>query len=117
LIEGKVVNGVPLIEWELAGTVWPATIDTGFNGGLELRYSLQPRIPNHRFGSAVSVLAGGIAIQEDLFVVEAPFDDRTFRTYATFAPGDGSLIGTAMLEEYRLTVDFPAECLMLERED
>ena len=63
------------------------------------------------------VLAGGIAIQEDFFVVEVPFDDRIVRTYATFAPGDGILIGTAMLENYRLTIDFPAESLMLERED
>jgi predicted aspartyl protease len=52
LIEGVVTeDGVPAIEVEVGGQRWPAIIDTGFNGELELPERLRS---NDQFAAAAA---------------------------------------------------------------
>src|SRR5262245_6295091 len=111
-----VVNerGVPVVDLFLAGRTWVATIDTGFNGDLELPEALRTFVNPRFVGSAESVLAGGITISEDQYRVNFPFDGSLVSAVATFVPGDGILIGTRLLKPYRFTVDFPESRMWLE---
>lgn len=90
--------------------------DTGFNGKLELPERLRSRVNPEFAGRAVSLLAANQRIEEDVFLVDFPFDGRLVRVQATFADSGEILIGTGMLRDYRLQIDFPAGRLILERE-
>jgi hypothetical protein len=47
--------------------------------------------------------------------VDFPFDGGTLRVNATFAQVSEILIGTRLLRDYRLEIDFPARTVQLER--
>jgi predicted aspartyl protease len=116
LIDGRVTeNGVPAIDVQLAGQRWRAIIDTGFNGELELPERLRPHVNAQFVGRASSLLAADQRIEEDVFLVDFPFDGQTVRAEATFARGNDLLIGTRMLRDYRFAVDFPAGTVVIEK--
>jgi predicted aspartyl protease len=78
LIEGIVTeDGVPAIEVEVGSQRWQAIIDTGFNGELELPERLRLRANAQFVGRATSLLAANQRIEEDVFLVDFPFDGRT----------------------------------------
>jgi predicted aspartyl protease len=109
LIDGIVTEeDVPAIEVEVGSQLWLAIIDTGFNGELELPEQLRSHVNPQFVGRAVSLLAANQRFEEDVFLVDFPFDGQTIRVEATFVDGDEILIGTRMLRYYRLTIDFPA---------
>jgi clan AA aspartic protease len=109
LIEGIITgDGVPAIEVEVGGQSWWAIIDTGFNGDLELPQRLLSHVNARFVGRVTSLLAANRRIEEDIFLVDFPFDGQTVRTQATFVDGDEILIGTRLLRDYRLQIDFPA---------
>src|SRR5437667_9708678 len=115
MIEGTVDDrGVPVIEVAIGGRTWIATIDTGFNGDLELPEDLRPLVDPEFAGRALSLLAGGQILTEEQYNVRFPFDGSTIQAIATFVPGDGILIGTKILRLYRLTIDFPERRVWLE---
>lgn len=108
-------NGVPTVTLPVAGQSWPAIIDTGFNGDLELPETLRSHV-NARFkGQFHSLLAGGQRVVEDTYQVEFPFEDRTVIAEATFVSGQEILIGTNLLRQYRLEIHFPLASIKLER--
>jgi predicted aspartyl protease len=116
LIEGIVTDdGVPTIELEVAGQRWRAIIDTGFNGELELPERLRPHVNARFVGRSTSLLAADQRIEEDVFLVDFPFDGRTVRVQATFVAGNEILIGTRMLREHRLRIDFPARTVAIDK--
>lgn len=116
MIQGVVTeHGVPAIDVEIGSQRWHAIIDTGFNGELELPERLRPHVNAQFVGRAISLLAANQRIEEDVYLVDFPFDGRTVRVQATLAGGDQVLIGTGMLREYRLQVDFPAGTVGLEK--
>jgi predicted aspartyl protease len=116
MIQGTVTtDGVPIVSLSVAGRTWPATVDTGFNGDLELPEELRSCV-NARFIAPTEwVLAGGQRSLEDTYEIEFPFDGSMLAAEATFVPGDSILIGTGMMAQYRLTVDFFASTVLLER--
>lgn len=61
------------------------------------------------------MLAAGQSVWDDCYWVEFPFDGELVRVLATFAPGDEILIGTRLLRDFRLEIDFPARALVLQR--
>jgi hypothetical protein len=63
----------------------------------------------------MSLLAANQRIEEDVFLVDFPFDGRMVRAQATFVDGDEILIGTRLLRAYRLRIDFPARTVALEK--
>jgi predicted aspartyl protease len=116
VIRGTVTDdGSPTIPVAVAGRDWAAVIDTGFNGGLELPDVLQPHV-NARFAMPLRYqLAGGQTVVQDTYDVDFPFDGRPVSAEATFVPGNYILIGTALLRDYLLEVDFVARTVKLER--
>lgn len=105
----------PRVKLLIAGREWTALVDSGFNGDLELPEALRPHV-NARFeAEIVSALAGNQQIREYGYRVDIPFDDRTVAALATFVPGDEILLGTGLLPDYRLEIDFPARTVRLER--
>jgi predicted aspartyl protease len=116
VIQGTVTpDGVPMVSLVVAGQTWPATVDTGFNGDLELPEALRPYL-NARFLAATEwLLAGGQRSVEDTYEVDFPFDGAVLVVEATFVADDSILIGTGLMAGYRLTVDFVAAAVLLER--
>ena len=70
------VHGLPTIILPIAGRDWPATIDTGFNGDLELPEVLRDPLSAHFVGRATVALAGGQSVEENVYLVDFPFDGR-----------------------------------------
>ena len=107
-------DGVPTIEVDVGGQRWQAIIDTGFNGELELPERLRSHVDARFVGRATSLLAAHQQVEEDVFLVSFPFDGRMVRVQATFVDGDEILIGTRMLRDYRLQIDFPVRSVAIE---
>lgn len=115
-MEGSVdAYGLPFVMLEVAGREWKGTIDTGFNGDLELPLELYARVQPRFVASAPSFLAGNQTVEEDHYVVTFPFDGELVEALATFVAGDAVLIGTNLLREYSLNIDFPTGHVVLER--
>jgi predicted aspartyl protease len=93
-------------------------IDTGFNGDLELPLELKSKLKSRPVGRFKSYLAAGLSIVEDAFTVEFPLDGHIYRdAQATFVDGAEILIGTHLLQSYRLEVDFPRRTVILRHKD
>ena len=107
--------GVPTIILSIAGSDWSATIDTGFNGDLELPEALRAFLNARYLGRVTSALAGGQKVEEDVFVVDFPFDGAVIQAETTFVTGTQVLIGTHLLRQYNLRIDFVARTVELER--
>ncbi len=49
MIQGTVTtDGIPTVSLVVAGKTWPATVDTGFNGDLELPEAIARRVTGER---------------------------------------------------------------------
>ena len=117
MITGTVsADGVPVITLEVDGQDWPAIIDTGFNGDLELPEALRGKLNDQPAGRLRSALAAGRIVEEDAYSVEFPFDGQTCHAIATFVPDPQILIGTNLLREHHLQIRFASRTLRLERE-
>lgn len=108
--------GEPFLNLEIAGQDWVAIIDTGFNGDLELPEGLRSQVNARAKGKVLSLLAGGQQVVEEVFLVDFPFDGQTIIAEATFVTGKTLLLGTHLLRGYRLTIDFPARTVSLDRD-
>ena len=108
-------DGVPAIEVEAGGERWQAIIDTGFNGELELPERLRSHVNAQFVGRVTSLLAANQSAEEDVYLVDFYFDCNSVRVQATFVEGDEILIGTGMLQDHRLHIDFPAQAVTVER--
>jgi predicted aspartyl protease len=109
-------DGVPIILLVVAGQEWPAIIDTGFNGDLELPNELREKLNDQAVGRVRSTLAGGQVIEEDAYSVEFPFDGQVIQAVATFVAESQLLIGTNLLRGYELKVRFVSRIVQLDRE-
>ena len=115
MITGRVTEeGVPVVMLPVAGQLWPGIIDTGFNGDVELPERLRPVVQARFIGRMASLLASGQRMEEDLYLVEFPFDGQVVQAEATFVPNGDILLGTRLLRSYRLEIDFPAQSVVLQ---
>jgi predicted aspartyl protease len=116
MIQGEVSDdGVPIIQLAIGDSIWPAIIDTGLNGDLELPDSLRHVLKTRFLCRARSLLAAGQIIEEDVFLIQFPLGDEIMEAEATFAIGNEILIGTHLLSRYRLEINFVDKSLMLSR--
>lgn len=117
MIQGVVSpKGVPTILLPIAGQEWEATIDTGFNGDLELPEVLRASVNIVGYiGLLEFALAGGQTIEEDVYLVDFPFDGEVIEAEVTFVADSQILIGTYLLRDYRLQVNFVTRTVELER--
>ena len=116
MIAGSVSEaGVPLVPITVADLECRATIDTGFNGDLELPETLRTLLNARFIGRTRFLLAADQAVVEDTFLVNFPFDGETVLAEATFASASEILIGTGLLRRHRLDIHFPNRTVSLER--
>ena len=116
MIAGIVTDdGAQAISVQVGNRRWQAIIDTGFNGKLELPERLRSQVNAQFVGRTTSLLAANQRVEEDVFLVDFPFDGRTVRVQATFVNGEEILIGTGMLKDYRLRIDFPARTVAIDK--
>lgn len=116
MISGLVTDeGEPVVFISIAGENWRAVIDTGFTGDLELPNRLKDQVDPVYQGTVVSLLAGGQSITEESFALDFPFDGRFVKAEATFVNGNEILIGTHLLRNYRLQIDFVDRRLTFSR--
>ena len=117
MIQGVVSQqGVPTIRLPIANQEWPATIDTGFNGDLELPEALRASVNIVDYiGPIKFALAGGQTVEETAYLVEFPFDGKVIEAEATFVADSEILLGTRLLRDYRLQVNFVTRTVELER--
>jgi predicted aspartyl protease len=108
-------TGSPILRLIVAGREWLATIDTGFNGDLELPDELAQHFAIEYAGESKTTLAGGQVIEEKLYSLYFPFDDEIMSVEVAFAPTDQILIGTHLLRDYRLEINFVTRTVLLER--
>ncbi len=80
-------NGVPTITLQIDKQDWQATIDTGFNGYLELPEVLQNSLNTRYVGKVTSALAGGQMIEEDVYLINFPFDGSIIQSEVTLLIG------------------------------
>jgi len=117
VIRGVVTaTGVPTITLTIAGRDWAATIDTGFNGDLELPASLRSSVNARYFGRVTATLAAGLSVTEEVYIVDFPFDGVELQAEATFVDSNQLLIGTHLLQNYLLRIDFVHGIVELERQ-
>lgn len=107
MIEGVVsAHGLPIVSLRVADEDRVAIVDTGFNGDLELPDSLRDNLNARHLGRLTCALGGGKTIEEEVYLVDFPFDGRTVQAEVTFVPGSDILLGTKLMREHRLEVDF-----------
>jgi predicted aspartyl protease len=116
MIAGRLSSsGLPVVTIRLAGIELDAIIDTGFDGMLQLpeplRLPLDP--PVH---SQVNYLLGvGQRVTALTYKVAVEFDGVEIEAETVFADPGEVLIGSELLTDYCLTIDYPAATVTLER--
>ena len=116
MISGSVsANGIPSISTRIADRTYRGVIDTGFNSDLELPKELATVFKAEFIGTAKFNLASGVSVQEEVFRTEFPFDGTIVRADATFVDSDHILIGTHLLRNDRLSINFVACTVRLKR--
>jgi predicted aspartyl protease len=108
-------DGTPMLRLEAAGREWIAIIDTGFNGELELPTALASHFTGIPSGTRDCILAGGSVVVDDMFLIWFAFDGETRSVEVSYAPVDEILLGTGLIKDYRLDIDFPAQTVELTR--
>ena len=61
------------------------------------------------------MLAAGQTVIEQLFEVQIVFDGQPIMAEATFVPGSQILIGTALLRQHRLEINFKTSQVVIDR--
>jgi predicted aspartyl protease len=116
MIVGSVdADGIPFITLAVAGQNWRTIVDSGFNGDLELPDVLRTFVNPEYCGQTESILAGGQCVLEDAYEIAFPFDGEIVLAETTFVVGNEILLGTGMLQQYRLEINFRAKTVLLER--
>jgi predicted aspartyl protease len=100
-------DGIPIIMVLVGGEMWPGIVATGFNGDVELPDELRESLNARLIGRISSLLASGQHIEQDVYLVDFPFDGEPVVAEATVVPGEKILIGTQLMQLYRLELHFP----------
>ena len=92
----------------------PALIDTGFDGALMLSLPAALQI-GLRLSNMVQVeLADGSIKKEFVFEAKVIFDGETRPVEILLTSSDENLLGTALLRDQRLTIDFSQQLLTID---
>jgi len=108
-------EGVPIVELQVGRRIWPAILDTGFNGDVELPESLKAELDVIPIGVVQSILAAGRIVDEDCYLTTLEFDGELRTVEATFAPVKELLIGTGLMSQHHLEVDVPKGTVWLSQ--
>lgn len=111
MLRGRVTrDGEPIVPISLIlrtrPTAFPAVIDTGFNGYLSVPKRLLARSTWQAIGTEKFEIATGAIVEQEIYLGEAVFDGRRSPVYTVATDADDILIGTKLLREKVLVVDF-----------
>lgn len=101
-------NGAPIVSVEIDGVLYDATLDTGFESGLQLPATLFPAPPPPRVRAVKFEHANGTASWVYTYLIRVTFASVVIDAETYFSPTDEVLVGVDLLKPYRLTIDFPA---------
>lgn len=92
-------------------TVW---IDTAFNGGLVIPRPHIERLGLKQASSTRATLADGRSVDLETFTCHLEWFGDDYRTQAVANDGDFPLLGTLLLAERKLTIDYKAKTVVLD---
>ena len=116
-MKGFFLDGKPKIELTVIGLddriKIPALIDTGFDGALMLSLPAALQI-GLRLSNMVQVeLADGSIKQEFVFEAKVLLDGETIPVDVLLTSSDENLVGTALLQNQSLRIDFKSQVITL----
>ena len=116
-MKGFFSDGKPKIELTIIGLEnkikVPALVDTGFDGALMLSLPAALQI-GLRLSNMVQVeLADGSIKQEFVFEAKAILDRETVPVDVLLTSSDENLVGTALLQNQSLMIDFKSQTITL----
>src|SRR5687768_8389907 len=97
-------DGAPVVPVELAGQVFEAVIDTGFEGGFQLPASLFGQVSLTPYRQVEFELGAGQKATVTTFWVPYSLDGVEYLAEAFFAASDQVLLGLDVLKDYRLEI-------------
>ena len=92
-----------------------AILDTGFDGYLSLPINIAVTLGIELTAIIPVEYADGRISQELVFSVKVELDGTVKIIYATLTAGAEALIGTALLAEYELRINFPRKKIVLQK--
>ncbi len=91
-------------------TVW---IDTAFNGGLVIPRKCIETLGLIKESSAEATLADGKTVEFETYACYLDWFDRTYETQIVANDGEFPLVGTVLLENRWLEIDYEAKTVVL----
>ena len=108
-------DGRPLIGIEVAGQAIDAIIDTGFECGLQLPDHWLPVLNPQPLRRVTYQFSDGHIDTKTTYSVQVTIDSVSSDAETYFSSTDEVLIGVDLLRHFRLTIDWPAGTVSLER--
>jgi clan AA aspartic protease len=111
MLKGKVNRyGEPRVSLSLILPQRPvrfsAVLDTGFNGYLSVPTHVLTRSSWQLIGTETYEIATGALVEQEVYLGEIVFDGARSLVYAVATDAQDLLIGTKLLREKMLTIDF-----------
>ena len=91
--------------------VW---IDTAFNGGLVIPRQSVEELGLKQASMAAAILADGRSVDLETFTCYLDWFGETYRTQVVASDGQFPLMGTLLLANRKLTIDYKAKTVTLE---
>jgi len=90
--------------------VW---IDTAFNGGLTIPRKQIAELGLSKQSSAEAILADGRSVELETFACFVDWFGKTYETQIAASEGEYPLLGTMLLDGYRLDINYAAKTVKL----
>ena len=92
-------------------TVW---LDTAFNGSLAIPRQQIHQLALKQASTTQAILANGQAVDLETFTCYLSWFGNQYRTQVVANDGDCALLGTMLLADRKLTIDYPERTVLLE---
>ena len=94
--------------------VLTAWIDTAFNGGLVIPYQQIQRLGLKQASTAQAILADGRSVDLETYTCHLEWFGEECRTQVVANDGDFPLLGTQLLADRKLTIDYRTKTVVVE---
>jgi clan AA aspartic protease len=116
MISGRLEpDGRDVVSITVAGLTLDAVIDTGYDGGVTLPDSLAHVLNLRIRGQDWYQLGDGTQILATVYESEIELGGDLYPAEVLYSTGDEVLLGTEVLRNFRLAIDYPAGTVRLER--
>ena len=88
-------------------------IDTAFNGGLAIPRKRVAELGLVKQSSAEAILADGRSVELETFACFVDWFGNSYETQIAASDGDYPLLGTMLLADHRLVIDYEAKTVEL----